>query len=69
MGPIAELSPTNPMMEVDERLTTPTFLEPGGAPVDRKEWDELPKRQMAAHALRDFLTAAGVLTSEGDYDP
>ena len=37
--------------------------------MDRKEWDELPKRQMAAHALRDFLTAAGVLTTEGDYDP
>ncbi len=69
MGPITELGPTNPMMNVDERLITPTLLEPGGAPLDRREWDEPPKRQMAAHALRDFLTAAGVLTSEGAYDP
>ena len=57
------------MMDVDERLITPTVLEPGSVPVDRKEWEEPPKRQMAAHALRDFLTAAGVLTSNGDYDP
>ena len=69
MGPITELGPTNPMMHVDERLITPTVLEPGPAPVDRKGWDEPPTRQMAAHALRDFLTAAGVLTSEGAYDP
>ena len=69
MGPTTELSPTNPMMDVDERLITPVFLEPESAPVDRKEWGEPPKRQMAAHALRDFLTAAGVLTSNGDYDP
>ncbi len=68
MGPITELGPTNPMMNVDERLITPTVLAPGGAPVDRTGWNEPPKRQMAAHALRDFLTAAGVLTSEGDYD-
>lgn len=68
MGPIAELGPTNPVMDVDERLIIPTVLEPGGTSVDRKEWDELPKRQMAAHALRDFLRAAGVLTSDGDYD-
>lgn len=69
MGPISELSPTNPMMYVDERLITPTVLPPEGTPVDHKGWDETPKRRMAAHALRDFLTASGVLTSDGDYDP
>ena len=69
MGPISELGPTNPMMNVDERLITPTVLAPGGTPADRRGWDERPTRKMAAHALRDFLTASGVLTSEGDYDP
>ena len=69
MGPTSELGPTNPMMLVDERLITPTVFEPGGTPVDHQGWDEIPRRQMAAHALRDFLTAAGVLTPEGGYDP
>lgn len=69
MGPITELGPTNPMMNVDERLITPTVLEPGGSSVDHNEWEEPRKQLMAAHALRDFLTAAGILTSEGDYDP
>ena len=68
MGPVSELSPTNPMMSVDQRLITPTVMEPGGSQ-DRREWTESPTRRMAAHALRDFLIAAGVLTSEGDYDP
>ena len=70
MGPTSELGPTNPMMSVDQRLITPTVLEPGGgSDGDRRDWDALPKRTMAAHALRDFLIAANVLTSEGGYDP
>ena len=68
MGPVSELGPTNPMMSVDQRLITPTVMEPEGSS-GRREWIEPPERRMAAHALRDFLIAAGVLTSEGDYDP
>ncbi|MDE2839997.1 MAG: hypothetical protein OXM03_05155 [Chloroflexota bacterium] len=70
MGPTSELGPTNPMMYVDERLITPTVPEPGGLSADREEREGQPKqRQMAALALRDFLIAAGVLTSQGAYDP
>lgn len=69
MGPVSELGPTNPMMSVEERLITPTVVDPRAAPVDGKGWGATPKRQMAAHALRDFLTASGVLTPEGAYDP
>ena len=68
MGPVSELGPTNPMMNVDQRLITPTVLEPAGSP-ERREPTEPATSRMAAHALRDFLIAAGVLTSEGDYDP
>jgi len=69
MGPISELGPTNPMMSVDERIITPTLHEPKegqNEPAEKK-----PRtRQMAAHALRDFLTAAGILKSDGaEYDP
>lgn len=64
MGPISELGPTNPMMSVDERLITPTLPVPSGSS------KEPEKRQMATHALRDFLEAAGVLKSGGSgYDP
>ena len=65
MGPVSELGPTNPMMSVDQRLITPTVMEPGESPDRRPE----SRARMAAHALRDFLISAGVLTSEGDYDP
>lgn len=69
MGPTSELGPTNPMMDVDERLITPTVVEPAdlrGEPKDR----DPKRRQMAAHALRDFLIAAGVLKEDGSgYDP
>jgi ClpP class serine protease len=69
MGPISELGPTNPMMSVDERLITPTlpdFARIATEPLEK----ESRQRQMAAHALRDFLIAAGVLRSDGKgYDP
>jgi len=69
MGPISELGPTNPMMSVDERLITPTVPGPtdSGGETKGKEPKQL---QMAAHALRDFLMAAGVLRSDGTgYNP
>ncbi len=69
MGPTSELGPTNPMMSVDERLITPTVPVPAEVRDEAKE-KEPPKRQMAAQALRDFLTVAGVLRSDGvGYDP
>jgi len=69
MGPISELGPTNPMMPVDERLIMPTIPLPTESEAGAKE-KAPPKRQMAAHALRDFLTVAGILRSDGlSYDP
>ena len=73
MGPISELGPTNPMMYVDERLITPTVVEPSTVRGEPKEKQRPQQRQMAAHALRDFLTAAGVLRMDENgafgYDP
>ena len=69
MGPTSYLGPTNPMMRVDKRLITPSMPEPAEGSGESKE-REPPMRQMAAHALRDFLTASGVLRSDGKgYDP
>ena len=70
MGPVSELGPTNPMMYVDERLITPTVPQPmidGGS---QEKPTQPRQRQMAAHALRDFLKASGVLRADGKgYDP
>lgn len=66
MGPVSELGPTNPMMYVDERLITPTLPQP----VVVSPQEKPQRRQMAAHALRDFLKASGVLRADGKgYDP
>lgn len=73
MGPTSELSPTNPMMNVDERLITPTVLEPSPVRTESKEKAMPKQRQMAAYALRDFLIASGVLIKNAsgkmEYDP
>jgi hypothetical protein len=73
MGPTSELSPTNPMMNVDERLITPTILELKPVSTEPKEKDMPKQRQMAAYALRDFLIASGVLikgeSGRMEYDP
>lgn len=73
MGPISELGPTNAMMNVDERLITPTVPEPNPVNTEPKEKDMPKQRQMAAYALRDFLIASGVLikgeSGSMEYDP
>ena len=64
MGPTSELGPTDPMIQVDERLITPTV-----APlVEKAEGKEPEKKQMNAHALRDFLESVGVIKEDKSYD-
>ncbi len=70
MGPTSELGPTNPMMYVDERLIAPTLPQPVIDSGSQQEPAEPRQRQMAAHALHDFLKASGVLRADGKgYDP
>lgn len=64
MGPTSELGPTDPMIQVDERLITPTI-----SPLAEKaEGKEPEKTQMNAHALRDFLESVGVIKEDKTYD-
>lgn len=65
MGPMSELGPTDPMIDVDQDLITPSAI-----PLERKQKGEEPKdtTQMNAHVLRDFLEAVGVMNGERKYD-
>lgn len=70
MGSVSELGPTNPMMNVDERLIIPTVPQPFTDDPSQQKPSQPRQRQMAAHALRDFLIASGVLRADGTgYDP
>lgn len=65
MGPTSELGPTDPMIEVDQDLVTPS-----ASPFERRQKGDEPKdtTQINAHALRDFLEAVGVINGDGKYD-
>lgn len=66
MGPTSELGPTDPMIEVDEKLITPS-----ASPLVQRKGEEREQpetTQMNAHALGDFLEAVDVIADDGTYD-